>query len=351
MKETRRYSHILPLRAVLAVGLLFLMLCACVPTYNAQAQDTKEETIVFDPCLLPKGLRKPGIGTNCDDTPGSTQTQRSNPPISAPVTMPKQIGECGDDGFLLFLTPLLTTFETQLSDGSQRFLVDKEAFEEGITLKMQREGITQEQLCNDMKEKKNKLENDPTYDYYDLRSELMACEASCGQILSAFGAVYIGISAQSIKGLVRFNFNDTQLKGSFKGDGTHGNMMVYNQSQLQQVYDEWASSGGKKRIGLDARASLPGTIDANELVSEARCTAVANWFASKGVPRNMIDRKWLGNYGPLIDKNVAAFYNLQDMYAAYISNSAKQTYTGVAGIQIPYFDGINQSVAIFLYDE
>jgi len=162
-------------------------------------------------------------------------------------------------------------------------------------------------------------------------------------------SVYMFNSARYLRGLVRFNYNDSNLRLDFPGDRSQGFLHIDNHTILEQTYQKWVELGRAWRIGLDARASLPGTTFYNDELSRKRLRAVEHWFTqTKDVPVSLIDRKWLGNFGPHIDQVVAKLYKIENLYNLYQNNDQAEKRL-VDGRDI-YF-GLNQSVAIYLYKD
>ena len=121
-----------------------------------------------------------------------------------------------------------------------------------------------------------------------------------------------------------------------------------NDEQLKAALAKWQKDTSQ-RIQLDARSSIPGSTDTNDRVSRARAESVMSWLTARGVPANQISIRWLGKYGPLINKPVASAYGIDPLFEEYRKSKAKQS-TAMIGSQglESFFDGLNQSVCIFV---
>jgi len=272
--------------------------------------------------------------------------------VDAEVEKYPAFRKCRDDsGRLMFITPLLNVIKEEefMTTAGNRFL-DEDELNKEITQNMLRQGISEEQLCEDMYEKMTKVEEDPNYDYWSLMDDLVACTSACGKVLATMGSVYMATSAKKFSGLVLFNFDSGRLEPDLAGDHTQAYMKYSNVDVLAKVYNAWKSQPDSK-IALDARASLPGSADYNDGLSRTRVNAVRNWFVDKGVPASRIDFKWLGKYGPPIDDVIAKdAYGIGDLYQQYEDSNAKKSQATVGERAVSIFDGLNQSVALFVYD-
>lgn len=275
----------------------------------------------------------------------------------APPPVIPAIRDCEDEsGRLFFITPLLNYMrsESLISNAGKRFF-DEDAFDKAIKMTMIRQSISKEELCRDMKLKWDRIKNDPSYGYWNFMDDMVSCTSACGKILSAMGSAYIATSSRHVEGIVLFNYDDSTLYSYLNGDFSHAYMSYNNESSLQRVLEK-AQKGG--RIGLDARASLPGLYDYNNELSRKRVMSVKSWFIKHGIPEYKFIRtgkveyrityKWLGKYGPLIDETVAYYYKISDLYSSYRRNSARTSTALVGKKQVEIYDGINQSVVMFV---
>ena len=259
------------------------------------------------------------------------------------------IQDCEDEsGRLFFITPLLNFMrsESLISNAGKRFF-DEDAFNTAILSTMIRRGISKTELCRDMKDKWERINTDASYSYWNFMDDMISCTSACGQILSAMGSAYIATSSRHVEGMVLFNYGKSKLHGYLNGDFSHSHMSYNNESSLKRVLEKAQKTGG--RIGLDARASLPGHHDYNDNLSRERVMSVKSWFIRHGFPEYRITYKWLGKYGPLIDGTVAEYYKISDIYSSYQSNSARTTTALVGKESVHIYDGINQSVVMFVY--
>jgi outer membrane protein OmpA-like peptidoglycan-associated protein len=217
-----------------------------------------------------------------------------------------------------------------------------------------KENISLNELCGKLNRYKTRLEEyggDPQ-EYNRQRmlilEEMLDCRKSCGKILNKFAALYTESSRIYFSGIVRFNFGARKVDSSFKGDKTHGSILINNEEQLKAALARWQKDPSQ-RIQLDARSSIPGSTDINDRISKIRAEAVLGWLTAHGVPATQISIRWLGKYGPLIDKTVARAYNIENIFNEYVDNKANQS-TSLIGSQgfNSFFDGLNQSVCIFV---
>lgn len=217
-----------------------------------------------------------------------------------------------------------------------------------------KENISLNDLCGKLNAYKTRLEEyrgDPQ-EYNRQRmlilDEMLDCRRSCGKILNKFAALYTESSRIYFSGIVRFNFGSRRVESSFKGDKSHGSMAINNEAQLKAALARWQKDPSQ-RIQLDARSSIPGAVDTNDRISKIRAEAVLGWLTAHGVPAAQISIKWLGKYGPMIDRMVARAYNIEDIFNEYVENKANQS-TSLIGSQglNSFFDGLNQSVCIFV---
>ncbi len=253
-----------------------------------------------------------------------------------------------DAGLFFFITPIMTYLQSASNGLTVTRFFDAKQMDRAIRAKLKKEGTSIETFCSHMVAATKKVKRGE-YNYGDLLDHILACEKVCGPTLSAMASVYMFNSARYYRGLVRFNFNDSELLDVTQGDESQGFLLINNKSQLETVYRAWVDSGRKLRIGLDARASLPGGIVYNDELSRQRLVSVEQWFTqTKDVPISLIDRKWLGNYGPPIDETVAELYKIEPLFAEYVNSpAAKKSRTNGDDV----YDGLNQSVAVFLYDD
>lgn len=217
-----------------------------------------------------------------------------------------------------------------------------------------KENISLHDLCGKLNKYKTRLEEysgDPQ-EYNRQRmlilEEMLDCRKSCGKILNKFAALYTESSRIYYSGIVRFNFGSRKVENSIKGDRTHGFIQINNEDQLKGALARWQKDPSQ-RIQLDARSSIPGSTDVNDRISRTRAEAVLAWLTAHGVPAAQISIRWLGKYGPLINLNVARAYNIEAMFNDYKEHQANQS-TALVGSQglESFFDGLNQSVAIFV---
>jgi len=266
---------------------------------------------------------------------------------------PGQIGilkECIDEdaGLFFFITPIMTYLQSASSGPTVTRFFDAEQMDRAIRAKLKKQGTSIEMFCGHIVSETKKVKRGE-YTYGDLLDHILVCEKVCGPTMTAMASVYMFNSARHYRGLVRFDFNDSELQNVFQGDESQGFLPIDNESELEAIYKEWVASGRKQKIGLDARASLPGGIVYNDELSRQRLMAVEQWFTqTKDVPVSLIDRKWLGNYGPYIDETVAELYNIEPLFAEYVKSPAAKKSRANGG---EVYDGLNQSVAIFLYED
>jgi len=267
--------------------------------------------------------------------------------------VPSQIGvfnECKDEnaGVFFFITPIMAYLKSDSFGNAGTRFFDAEQFDRAIRAKLDKEGTPLSMFCAHIVAEFEKVKMGE-HSYGDLLDHILECHKVCGPTLTAIASVYMYNSSKAYQGLVRFNFDNADLAGRLQGDHSHGFIEVDNNSQLEKVYTTWMDSGRTLKIGLDARASLPGGINYNDELSRKRLAAVERWFTeTKDVPVSMVDRKWLGNYGPHIDEAVAELYKIQPIYALYKNNGrAAKTYLNGRNV----YDGLNQSVVMFLYED
>lgn len=217
-----------------------------------------------------------------------------------------------------------------------------------------KENISLRELCTKLSSYKARLEEyagDPQ-EYNRQRmmilEEMLDCRKSCGKILNRFAGLYTESSRMYFAGIARFNTGSRKVEGSFKGDRSHGQMTINNEDQLKKALGRWQKDPSQ-RIQLDARSSIPGSTDVNDRISRTRAEVVMAWLTQNGVPPGQISIRWLGKYGPLINRSVAKAYGIEPMYDQYKQHRAKAT-TAQIGSQgtEPFFDGLNQSVCIFV---
>ncbi len=271
--------------------------------------------------------------------------------VDTPVANP-----CPNETGWLLSTAPLTTSEKK-DDASSRntggnFL--PENMQQELLNIAAKENISLHELCGRLHDYKTRLEEyagDPQ-EYNRQRmlvlDEMLDCRKSCGKILNKFAWLYTESSKTYFAGIVRFNFGSRKVEASIKGDRTHGLIQLNNEEQLKAALSRWQKDPSQ-RIQLDARSSIPGTPDKNDRISKIRAEAVQSWFTAHGVPPAQTNIKWLGKYGPLINKAVARAYNIEDIFNAYTQHNASQSSTivGSQGLE-SFFDGLNQSVCIFV---
>lgn len=217
-----------------------------------------------------------------------------------------------------------------------------------------KENISLRELCGKLSGYKARLEEyagDPQ-EYNRQRmlilEEMLDCRKSCGKILNKFAGLYTESSRMYYAGIVRFNTGAWKVDNSYKGDRSHGLIQINNEEQLKTSLARWKKDPSQ-RIQLDARSSIPGSTDVNDRISRTRAEAVMGWLTQNGVPANQISIRWLGKYGPLINRNVARAYGIEAMYDTYKQNRARYSTANVGsqGLET-FFDGLNQSVCIFV---
>jgi len=217
-----------------------------------------------------------------------------------------------------------------------------------------KENISLRELCGKLSTYKARLEEyagDPQ-EYNRQRmlilEEMLDCRKSCGKILNKFAGLYTESSRMYFAGIVRFNTGAQKVENGYKGDRSHGFMQINNEEQLKTSLSRWHKDPSQ-RIQLDARSSIPGSTDMNDRISRTRAETVMNWLTTNGVPATQISIRWLGKYGPLINRNVARAYGIEEMFEKYKQHRAKYSTdrVGSQGVE-SFFDGLNQSVCIFV---
>lgn len=217
-----------------------------------------------------------------------------------------------------------------------------------------KENISLRELCGKLSSYKARLEEyagDPQ-EYNRQRmlilEEMLDCRKSCGKILNKFAGLYTESSRMYFAGIVRFNTGAQKVENSYKGDRSHGFMQINNEEQLKTALSRWQKDPSQ-RIQLDARSSIPGSTDINDRISRTRAEVVMNWLTANGIPATQISIRWLGKYGPLINRNVASAYGINEMFDKYKQHRAKFSTdrVGSQGVE-SFFDGLNQSVCIFV---
>lgn len=260
-----------------------------------------------------------------------------------------------ETGWLLSTVPLTTSDKKDdgFSSKAGTVFLPEDMQKELVSIAA-KENIPLNELCGKLNGYKKRLEEfsgDPQ-EYNRQRmlilEEMLDCRKSCGKILNKFAVLYTESSRIYFSGIVRFNYGAKKVDSSLKGDKTHGGMRINNEEQLNAALSRWQKDPSQ-RIQLDARSSIPGSTDINDRISKIRAEAVQGWLTAHGVPASQISIKWLGKYGPMIDKMVARAYNIEDIFTAYETTKANQS-TGLIGSQglNSFFDGLNQSVCIFV---
>lgn len=272
------------------------------------------------------------------------------------VFQPDATNPCPNEtGWLLSTMPLTTDDKKDVGvskDPGRTFL--PEDMQKELVNIAAKENISLNDLCGKLNSYKTRLEEyrDDPQEYNRQRmlilDEMLDCRRSCGKILNKFAALYTESSRIYFSGIVRFNFGGRRVESSFKGDKSHGSMAINNEAQLKTALARWQKDPSQ-RIQLDARSSIPGAVDTNDRISKIRAEAVMGWLTAHGVPASQISIKWLGKYGPMIDRMVARAYNIEDIFNEYVENKANQS-TSLIGSQglNSFFDGLNQSVCIFV---
>lgn len=274
----------------------------------------------------------------------------NTPALKRVPSQVKIFKECKDEnaGLFFFVTPIMAYLESDSFGNAGTRFFDAEQFDRAIRAKLEKEGTPLSMFCAHILAEFEKVKLGE-YSYGNLLDHILECHKVCGPTLTAIASVYMYNSAKAFEGLILFNFDNAVLYGQLEGDRSHGFIGIDNESQLEKVYQKWLDSGRTLKIGLDGRASLPGGALYNDELSRKRLTAVEQWFTdTKDVPVSMVDRKWIGNYGPHIDENVAELYKIQSFYELYKNNeqAEKQYFDGR-----DVYHGLNQSVAIFLYED
>ncbi len=217
-----------------------------------------------------------------------------------------------------------------------------------------KENISMQELCSKLNKYKSRLEEyagDPQ-EYNRQRmlilEEMLDCRKSCGKILNKFAGLYTESSRMYFAGIVRFNVGSKKVENVFKGDKSQGYLKINNEEHLKAALSRWQKDQSQ-RVQLDARASIPGSTDINDRISKTRAESVLSWLTERGVPASQISIRWLGKYGPLINRSVARAYRIEDIFEEYQKHKAKQSTSlvGSQGIE-SFFDGLNQSVCIFV---
>lgn len=253
-----------------------------------------------------------------------------------------------DSGLFFFITPIMTYLESETRQQSVTRFFNAEQLDRAIRLKLKKQGTPIEMFCGHITSETEKVKRGE-YSYGDILDHILECHKVCGPTMSAMASVYIFNSAKYYQGLVRFNYDNARLYPLLNSDYSHGFLHIDNQQELEWVYKKWLESGRTMKIGLDARASQPGGQLYNDELSRKRLISVERWFTEyKDVPIAMIDRKWLGNYGPFIDEPVAKLYQINSMYNHYKHNE-QAAKSDIDGEEVYY--GLNQSVAMFLYKD
>lgn len=251
-----------------------------------------------------------------------------------------------DTGLFFFITPIMTYLEANSGRQSVTRFFKPEQLDQAIRLKLKKQGTPMEMFCRHLISETEKVKRGE-YTYGDILDHILECKKVCGPTMSAMASVYMYNSAKYYQGLTRFNYDNATLFDQLHGDFSQGFLIIDNVQELERVYLKWLESQRTMIIGLDARASQPGGQLYNDELSRERLIAVEKWFTEiKDVPESMIDRKWLGNYGPFIDKPVADIYNINSIYDRYLKNYQAPK-SIIDGTDVYY--GINQSVAMFLY--
>ena len=295
-----------------------------------------------------KQLSEPAA-TVAPATPAAKSTPQFQPDAGLTNPCPNETG------WLLSTVPLTTTEKSgdNLSKSAGSPFLPEDMQKELVNIAA-KENISLHDLCGKLNKYRTRLEEysgDPQ-EYNRQRmlilEEMLDCRKSCGKILNKFAALYTESSRIYYSGIVRFNFGSRKVVDSFTGDKTHGFIQINNEDQLKGALARWQKDPSQ-RIQLDARSSIPGSTDINDRISKVRAEAVLAWLTARGVPASQISIRWLGKYGPLINLNVARAYNIEAMFNDYTKSQAKQStaLVGSQGIE-SFFDGLNQSVAIFV---
>lgn len=289
-----------------------------------------------------------------EKTPPAEADAQSGKAVQA--FQPDATNPCPNEtGWLLSTMPLTNSDkkDASFSKDPGRIFLPEDMQKELVNIAV-KENISLNDLCGKLNTYKTRLEEyrgDPQ-EYNRQRmlilDEMLDCRRSCGKILNKFAALYTESSRIYFSGIVRFNFGGRRVESSFKGDKSHGSMAINNEAQLKAALARWQKDPSQ-RIQLDARSSIPGAVDTNDRISKIRAEAVMGWLTAHGVPASQISIKWLGKYGPMIDRMVARAYNIEDIFDEYVASKANQS-TSLIGSQglNSFFDGLNQSVCIFV---
>ena len=323
-----------------SAGLVLLSLMAAVSSFGAAYE-----------VIAPKS--KKTVEKKLSVAPPETQVSKSIPalPIGAASSTP-----CPNEtDWLLSTVPLTNVSKADdgLSKNAGNTFLPENMQKELMDIAV-KENISISALCGRLKQYKARLEEhagDPE-EYNRQRmlilEEMLDCRKSCGKILNKFAGLYTESSKMYYSGIVRFNIGSSKVESRFKGDKSHGFIDINNEEQLKAALASWQKDQSQ-RIQLDARSSIPGSVDTNDRISRARAEAVLNWLTAQGVPANQISIRWLGKYGPLINKPVAQSYRIESIFDEYKEHKARQSTSliGSQGLE-SFFDGLNQSVCIFV---
>ncbi len=320
------------------VSLLSLLLSVCSwgATYAVISPKSQK------PVVNKSGATEPAAAVGKDPRPFQPDASMANP--------------CQNEtGWLLSTVPLTNSDKKDdgLSKNAGGTFLPEDLQKELLNI-ASKENISLQELCVKLKQYKSRLEEysgDPE-EYNRQRmlilDEMLDCRKSCGKILNKFAGLYTESSKIYFAGIVRFNFGSRKVESSVKGDKSHGFMQINNEDQLKVALSRWQKDPSQ-RLQLDARASIPGGADVNDRISRVRAEAVQSWFTARGVPASQTSIKWLGKYGPLINKMVARAYNIEDIFNDYQLHqaTASKSLIGSQGLE-SFYDGLNQSVAVFV---
>lgn len=300
--------------------------------------------------IAPKNPKPSEKRQPAESEPGTAKPATAFQPDTAAVN------PCPDaTGWLLSTVPMTTVDgkEENFSKSPETRFLPGDMQKELVNIAA-KENISMNELCGKLNNYKDRLaeySGDPQ-EYNRQRmlilEEMLDCRKSCGKILNRFAALYTESSRAYFSGIVRFNTGSLRVVNSFRGDKSHGYTTIDNQRQLKAALAKWQKDPSQ-RIQLDARSSIPGSVDINDRISKVRAEAVRKWLTRQGVPSTQITIKWLGKYGPLINRSVALSYNIEDIFNDYRKSNAKQTTSliGSQGVEA-FYDGLNQSVCIFV---
>jgi outer membrane protein OmpA-like peptidoglycan-associated protein len=176
----------------------------------------------------------------------------------------------------------------------------------------------------------------------DMLRDLTNCKERCGKILNAVAGCYILGMKDYFQGFVFFNIGRYSVDLSFSGDKTHGEQFIDNSATLNRILHLVKNDPNLKMV-LEARASLIGNPDGNEILTFNRVASVQNWFAAKGISNDRIQTIYLGEFGPYINESTLEAFRVKALYDKYSNASSNRDANGNVVV-----DGLNQTVTIYL---